>query len=155
MKNAERKLLLLVTLLLACALGQTAFAQNTCKLPGKRSQLAMDQRDDVRLKCMKQKKGTIKIPECLSIAQAMEYSNNAEDARMVCLYDLKKQPTLNECITIAKAMEYPDSGDEARWECIRRYNRVITKKQCSSLAKNMSYPANVNRAQLYCANELL
>ncbi|WP_413295200.1 hypothetical protein ACLSU7_09000 [Bdellovibrio sp. HCB185ZH] len=121
--------------------------------PPKGSSLAMDQRDDYRLKCLKKKKNQLSAGQCLTLAKSMEYSNNAEDARMVCLYDLQKI-SLKECAQIAKNMEYADSGDETKWHCIREFNKTISKKQCLSLAKSMSYPANTDRGLQYCENEL-
>lgn len=129
----------------------SAQAKTLCYIPVN-NQLAIDQRDDFRLKCLKQKKSTLKISQCLTIAQSMEYSTNAEDSRLFCLHNLR--PTLNDCVDIANSMEYPDSGDDARWECITRFNEIISSKQCKKLAKNMSYPANTQRASIYCANEL-
>lgn len=122
--------------------------------PAHGAQLAMDQRDDERLKCLKKKKSQLSATQCLQITRTMEYSNNAEDARMVCLYDLNKGPSLKECAAIAKSMEYADSGDEARWECIRRFSKVISTKQCLGFARAMSYPANGQRANVYCKQEL-
>lgn len=118
----------------------------------KNSNLEIDQRDDYRLECLKQKKSVLKLPQCLAIAQSMEYSTTAEDARLFCVYNLRI--TLNECFGISKQMEYPDSGDEVRWECLRRFNKTISQKQCKKLAKSMSYPANSQRASLYCSDEL-
>ena len=115
--------------------------------------LAMDQRDDLREKCLKQKKKMLTVPQCLKIASSMEYTVNADSAREVCLYDLKKV-SLQECIQITKLMEYPDTGDNARWECMRRYDTQISKKQCKQIAKTMSYPANSDRADLFCEQKL-
>ncbi|MFM6930463.1 MAG: hypothetical protein ACKOX6_18515 [Bdellovibrio sp.] len=122
--------------------------------PSKVSQLAMDQRDDERFRCLKKKKNQLSASQCLQITKTMEYSNNAEEARMVCLYDLNKGPSLKECAAIAKSMEYADSGDEVRWECIRRFSKVISSKQCQIFARAMSYPANNERADQYCKKEL-
>lgn len=130
-----------------------AQASELCHV-AKSTKLARDQRDDVRMNCLKQKKNQISVAQCLSVAANMEYSINAEDARLVCLYNLRQKPTLKECHGITKLMEFPDSGDEARWECLRRFNRQISKKQCHQLAKNMSYPANEHRAVIYCDQEL-
>jgi hypothetical protein len=121
--------------------------------PNRRASLAMDQRDDSRMSCLKKKRAQLNVAQCLTIAKSMEYSNNAEEARMVCLYDLKSV-SLKDCATIAKNMEYPDSGDETKWHCIREYNKTISKKQCTKLANSMSYPANTDRALIYCDNEL-
>jgi hypothetical protein len=121
--------------------------------PSKGAGLAMDQRDDYRLKCLKKKKNHLSVGQCLTLAKSMEYSNNAEDARMVCLYDLPKV-SLKDCAAIAKSMEYADSGDETKWHCIREHNKTISKKQCVSIAKSMSYPANTDRGLIYCENEL-
>lgn len=147
-----RKLLLMIAAVMGLGLG-TAHASVLCQV-GKGSKLAIDQRDDQRMKCLKQKKNVLAVDQCLSIAASMEYSTNAEDARLVCLYDLRRQPTLNECHKITKSMEFPDTGDEARWECLRRHNATISKKQCLKLAKGMSYPANEHRALQYCEQEL-
>ena len=122
--------------------------------PSRASQLAMDQRDDERLRCLKKKKNQLSAIQCLQITKTMEYSNNAEEARLVCLYDLNKSPSLKECAAIAKSMEYADSGDEVRWECIRRFTKIISTKQCQTFAKAMSYPANNQRADQYCKQEL-
>ena len=129
-----------------------AHAQGVCHVSTKNSRLARDQRDDQRLRCLKQKKAQISVAQCLNIASSMEYSTNAEEARLVCLYDLR--PTLKECFTISKSMEYPDTGDEARWECLRRFNKTITTAQCQRIARSMSYPPNAQRANQYCAQEL-
>lgn len=139
--------------LLSAARYSTSPAPNLCHLSVKNGKLAMDQRDDVRLKCLQQKKSSINVAQCLSISRSMEYSINAEEARLLCLYDLRKLPTLSECVSITKAMEYPDSGDEARWQCLRSFNKKLTAKQCGSLAKAMSYPANTHRAQIFCTQE--
>ncbi|KYG66088.1 hypothetical protein AZI86_03205 [Bdellovibrio bacteriovorus] len=145
----------LAFILISVASLSSASAQNLCVVSSKRTSLAMDQRDDVRMKCMKTNKAKLSTKSCLQVANSMEYSNNAEDARLICLYELKKQPRLSECLAIAENMEYPDSGDEARWECIRRFNRVISKKECRKVAQKMSYPGNSRRATMYCSEELL
>lgn len=129
----------------------TALAKPLCYIP-KNSHLQIDQRDDFRLKCLKQKKSTLKISQCLTVAQTMEYSTNAEEVRLFCLYNLRI--SLNDCFDISNSMEYPDTGDEARWECLTRFNRTISAKQCKKLAKSMNYPANTQRAHLYCSDEL-
>lgn len=126
--------------------------ESSCE-PNRRNGLAMDQRDDARMTCLKKRRHQINVGQCLNIAKSMEYSNNAEDARMICLYDLKSI-TLKDCAIIAKNMEYADSGDETKWHCIREFNKTISKKQCQNLAKSMSYPANTDRALMYCDNEL-
>jgi hypothetical protein len=130
-----------------------ASAQNLCAVPTKKSSLAMDQRDDVRMKCMKANKTKFNVKTCLQVANSMEYSNNAEDARLICLYDLKKQPRLADCLAISNSMEYPDSGDEARWVCVRLFKRA-QQKECKKFAQKMSYPANAQRALLACSEEL-
>lgn len=135
-------------LLLASAI--TAQAKPLCELP-KNTQLAIDQRDDYRVKCLKQKKSKLNIALCLSVAQSMEYSTNAEDMRLFCLYNL--ETTLKECIKITKTMEYPDTGDEARWECLNRFKN-ISNNVCMKIAKSMSYPGNSQRATRYCSEEL-
>lgn len=132
---------------------QAGQAKGLCQ-PARASQLAMDQRDDERLRCLKKKKNQLSASQCLQITKTMEYSNNAEEARLVCLYDLNKSPSLKECAAIAKSMEYADSGDEVRWECIRRFTKIISTKQCQTFAKAMSYPANNQRADQYCKQEL-
>ncbi|MDG0815516.1 hypothetical protein [Bdellovibrio svalbardensis] len=142
--------LTMMTVLNASAQGSSAAL---CPVP-KGAKLARDQRDGVRLACLKQKKSELNVTQCLGIANSMEYSTNAEDARMVCLYDLRQKLTPKECLTVTRAMEYPDSGDEARWECIRRYNKSLSTKQCRIFAKSMSYPANAQRAEVYCSQEL-
>ncbi|MGZ3771682.1 MAG: hypothetical protein ACXVCP_18360 [Bdellovibrio sp.] len=129
----------------------TAQAKTLCQ-PSKNSNLAIDQRDEYRMKCLKQNKASLKTGQCLAIARSMEYSTMAEDAKLYCLYNL--QPSLNECVDIANSMEYPDSGDEARWECIKHFSDIISVKQCKKLAKSMSYPANSQRAALFCSDEL-
>ncbi|WP_374075282.1 hypothetical protein [Bdellovibrio bacteriovorus] len=144
--------LMLAVLFLCTFSAVTGYAQGLCQVSAKSHRLAMDQRDDLRLKCLKQKKSQINVSQCLNVAKSMEYSTNAEDARLVCLYDLR--PTLKECFAISKSMEYPDSGDEARWECLRRFNKTITAKQCKKIAESMSYPANAQRADQYCSSEL-
>ncbi|WP_413559959.1 hypothetical protein [Bdellovibrio sp. HCB209] len=121
--------------------------------PSKRPGLAMDQRDDSRMECLKKKKTQLSATQCLAMAKKMEYSNNAEEARMICLYDLNKL-SAKDCATVAKNMEYADSGDEARWHCIREFNKSISKKQCEKLAKAMAYPPNTERGLMYCENEL-
>lgn len=141
-------ILLLVSALTAQAKPQT---KPFCSIP-KSNHLEIDQRDDFRMKCLKQKKSVLKISQCLSIAQSMEYSTNAEDARLFCLYNLRI--SLNECFDISNSMEYPDTGDEVRWDCITRFSKTISVKQCKKLAKNMNYPANAQRADLYCSDEL-
>lgn len=146
---------LIVFLLFLFAGVLPASAENLCTVSIKQSSLARDQRDDIRMKCMKSNKTKLNTKSCIRIANSMEYSNNAEDARLICLYDLKREPRLRECLAIAEAMEYPDSGDEVRWECIRRHNRVISKKECRKVALKMSYPSNSKRALLYCSDELL
>lgn len=128
-------------------------ASSLCQVSPK-TPLARDQRDDLRMKCLKQKSKKLSVTQCLDAANNMEYSITAEDARMLCLYDLRQQPTLKECLKISRSMEYPDSGDEARWECLRKFNRTILQKQCEQVAKSMSYPANEQRALTYCAHEL-
>lgn len=120
----------------------------------KNTKLAMDQRDDARIACMKQKITDMNVDICLSVANAMEYSTNAEETRMLCLYNLKKPINIKECLKISKAMEYPDSGDEVRWDCIRRFSKSITKKQCQFFANSMSYPPNHQRAEIYCSQEI-
>ncbi|WP_413586408.1 hypothetical protein [Bdellovibrio sp. HCB274] len=126
--------------------------QELCEVP-RNSKLAMDQRDNWRMNCLKRKKSEITVTQCLNMAKAMEYSNNAEDARLVCLYDLKKL-TLKGCATIAKQMEYADSGDETKWHCLREFSSTISKKQCDTFAKSMAYPPNTDRALYFCENEL-
>lgn len=129
-------------------------SQEPCRVRTKSNHLAMDQRDDLRLKCLGQKKNQLTISQCLKIAGSMEYSTNAEEARLLCLNELRQIPTQRECFSIAKQMEYPDSGDDARWECLRRHNKTITIKQCQNIARSMSYPANIQRASAYCSQEL-
>nr|BFD64161.1 hypothetical protein BdHM001_28420 [Bdellovibrio sp. HM001] len=146
------KFLLAAAVMIGFGLSQ-AQASGLCQV-SKTAKLAMDQRDDLRLRCLKQKKQQISVAQCLNIAANMEYSTNAEDARLICLYDLRTRPTLKECHNITKAMEFPDSGDEARWECLRHFNKTISKKQCNKLAQSMSYPANEQRALQYCDQEL-
>lgn len=151
MDTRMHKLMLALLFLLSFSTITFAQAQGLCTV-SKTTRLAMDQRDDLRLKCLKQKKSQIKVAQCLNIANSMEYSTNAEEARLVCLYDLR--PNLKECFAVTKSMEYPDTGDEARWECLRRFNKTITQKQCKNLAQRMSYPANAQRANTYCTQEL-
>lgn len=129
----------------------TAQAKQLCFIP-QSNHLEIDQRDDFRLKCLKQKKSELKLSQCLAIAQSMEYSTNAEEARLFCLYNL--HVSLNQCFEISTTMEYPDTGDEVRWECLTRFNKTISYKQCKKLAKSMSYPANSQRANQYCSDEL-
>lgn len=146
------KLLLLILFAVGWGFG-TAQGAVLCKV-GKDTRLAMDQRDDLRMKCLKQKKSHLSVDQCLNISAQMEYSTNAEDARLVCLYDLRRPPSLQECHKITKAMEFPDTGDETRWECLRRHNTTISRKKCLNLARAMSYPANEQRALSYCEHEL-
>lgn len=120
----------------------------------KNSKLAMDQRDDARMSCLKQKKSQLSVAQCLNVASSMEYTTNGDEARMICLYDLSTRITAKECLTITKTIEYPDSGDDARWECIRRFNKSLSIKQCRVFAKAMAYPANAQRAEQYCSSEL-
>ncbi|WP_407933226.1 hypothetical protein [Bdellovibrio reynosensis] len=124
-------------------------AQPLCAV-SKNSNLAIDQRDDQRLKCLKSKKSTIKVAQCLEAAKTMEYSTNAEEARLLCLYDLRQQPSKKECLQIVKNMEYPDSGDEVRWECLRRFSNSLKPAECRQLASGMAYPANGDRAKQFC-----
>ncbi|WP_413577156.1 hypothetical protein ACLVWU_02905 [Bdellovibrio sp. HCB290] len=145
----------------ATVLPQQAFATTGTRTPqtegcelSRNSKLAMDQRDNWRMNCMKRKKSELTVTQCLTMAKTMEYSNNAEDARMICLYDLKKKITLKDCANIAKQMEYADSGDEAKWHCLREFSTTISKKQCNVLAKAMAYPPNTDRAEYFCENEL-
>lgn len=145
--------LLLGSLNLHASVHAASAAETLCQVK-KNSRLAMDQRDDQRLTCLKQKGSQLNVDECLAVASTMEYSNNAEDARLVCLYDLKKKISFNDCSKIARAMEYADSGDDVRWECIRRDSAKITKSQCQHIAKRMSYPGNQQRAELFCQDEL-
>jgi len=53
---------------------------------------------------MKQKIADMNVDICLNVANAMEYSTNAEESRMLCLYNLKKPVTLKECLKISKAI---------------------------------------------------
>ncbi|KHD89184.1 MAG: hypothetical protein OM95_05040 [Bdellovibrio sp. ArHS] len=130
----------------------SAQAGSLCQVTGK-NRLAMDQRDDLRMQCLKQKKNQLTVASCLNVAKTMEYSTNAEEARLVCLYELR-QIGIKDCHAISKSMEYADTGDEVRWDCLRRFNRSLTKKQCQSFAKSMAYPANAQRAEVYCSQEL-
>lgn len=151
----------IVLVVLAMMTVANAFAQAprsssssaTCAV-SKNSKLAMDQRDDARMACLKQKKAQLSVAQCLGVAASMEYTTNGDEARMVCLYDLGSRVSAKECLAITKAIEYPDSGDEARWECIRRFNKSLSTKQCRVFAKAMSYPANAQRAEQYCSGEL-
>lgn len=145
--------LLFGSLNLNAAVHSSPVPEATCQV-AKGSRLAMDQRDNQRLSCLKQKAPQLSVDQCLSIAGTMEYSNNAEDARLVCLYDLKKKIAFKDCSKIARAMEYADSGDDVRWECIRRDSAKISKAQCQNIAKGMSYPGNQQRAELFCEDEL-
>ncbi|MGZ3773687.1 MAG: hypothetical protein ACXVCY_11170 [Pseudobdellovibrionaceae bacterium] len=145
------KLVFTFFVLLLCSI-ISAQAKTLCDVPTKNSHLAIDQRDDVRLKCLRQKKHELKVPQCLAIAKSMEYSTNAEETRQFCLNNLRV--SLNDCIEISNSMEYPDSGDDVRWDCLTRFNKIISQKQCKKLAKSMSYPANTQRANLYCSEEL-
>ncbi|HWU44623.1 MAG TPA: hypothetical protein VN132_14325 [Bdellovibrio sp.] len=130
-----------------------ANVSNVCRV-AKGSKLAMDQRDDARMSCLKQKKSELTVTQCLGIANSMEYTTTADDARLVCMSDLRHKITAKECLTITKAMEFPDSGDEARWDCLRRFSKSLSSKQCRSFAKDMSYPANTQRAEQFCSEEL-
>lgn len=142
-------LMFLVAVLMG-AVSAHAQPETLCQV-SKSSRLAMDQRDEQRLQCLKQKAAQINVDQCLAIAASFEYSNNAEEARLVCLYDLKKvKVSFSECRKIAASMEYPDSGDDVRWECLSRFNKKITKSQCQHIAKRMSYPANEERAGVFC-----
>lgn len=117
------------------------------------TKLAKDQRDNLRLSCLKVKKQQWTVPQCLKIANSMEYSINAEEARLYCLNNIITRISVQECLTLSQAMEYPDSGDEVRWECIRHFQKSLTNKQCHAFAKTMSYPANLQRASDFCTNE--
>ena len=153
------KLLLFVTVWILGSVQALAAAPSvaapeiSCQID-KSSRLAMDQRDNQRLSCLKQKSRQLNVDQCLTIANSLEYSNNAEEARQVCLYDLKKKVSFNDCSKVARAMEYADTGDEVRWECLRRDSGKISKSQCRHLAKRMAYPANQERAELFCEDEL-
>lgn len=142
--------LMFVFAVLIGAISAHAQPETLCQV-SKNSRLAMDQRDEQRRECLKQKAAQINVDQCLAIAASFEYSNNAEDARLVCLYNLKKvKVTFAECRKIAASMEYPDSGDDVRWECLQRFNRKMTASQCQHIAKRMSYPANEERAGVFC-----
>ena len=138
-------------------LGMTLFsidslAQGSLCHVSSSAKLAIDQRDDLRMRCLKQKKLDLNISQCLQIANSMEYSINAEEARGVCMET--RNLTAKGCLQVSQAMEYADSGDESRWECLRQFNHSITHKQCRIFAKNMSYPANEQRAKTFCDQEL-
>lgn len=153
MEITMRKLILtLVVGLNAWGFTASAAGKKICDIP-RSTNLAMDQRDDLREKCLKQKIKDLSVQQCLGVANSMDYSVNAESAREICLYEIKKL-TLKECVQITKLMEYPDSGDSSRWECMRRYDTQISKKQCNIIAKSMSYPANSDRAELFCDQKL-
>ncbi|XGC80288.1 hypothetical protein ACES2L_13230 [Bdellovibrio bacteriovorus] len=141
--------LILIAALLFTHLPFLSEAQPLCAV-SKNSNLAIDQRDDQRLQCLKSKKASVKVAQCLEIAKSMEYSTNAEDARLFCLYDLRQQPSKKECLQIMKNMEYPDSGDEVRWECLRRFSASLKTGECRKIAISMAYPANGDRAKQFC-----
>ncbi len=145
-----RTLMALSSLILSLLLPGLSLAQPPalCQVSTKSSQLARDQRDAQRLECLKQHKVKISIPQCLKIANSMEYSTAAEEARLFCLQNLVR--TAQECFAITKSLEYPDSGDEARWDCLRRFSKTISKKQCAQVAEEMDYPANADRAEEFC-----
>lgn len=120
-----------------------------CRVPTK-SGLAMDQRDDLRMNCLKKHKQKLTVNQCIKIASSMEYSINAEDARLICVTELSVSPNAKECFKIAEQMEYPDSGDELRWECLLQHRKKIGFRLCQRTAKAMNYPANEERAALFC-----
>ncbi len=124
--------------------------QSFCRVPVKGSSLAIDQRDDLRLTCLKKRKSKLTVSQCLKIAASMEYSINAEEARFICATELTPPPNAKECLKIAAQMEYPDSGDDVRWECLLQHGKKIGSSICLKTAKAMSYPANEERATLFC-----
>ncbi|MNJ99810.1 hypothetical protein D3C87_175910 [compost metagenome] len=153
MESITSRWSLIALLMISFSISAPAAAQSLCAVPFK-SSLTMDERDDLRLKCLKRSKAKLNIPRCLKIANQMEYATNAEEARQVCLFELKKAPTSKECLLVTRAMEFPDSGDEARWSCLLRIKQVRAKKECMALAQGMQYPANLQRAEFYCDSEL-
>lgn len=151
--NTRKLLSLMIFVTFLAPLLSRAQSLPLCHVSIQSSRLAMDQRDEQRLKCLKQARPTsMRVPTCLKIAGTMEYSTAAEEARQFCLYNLK--PTLQQCLEITLNMEYPDTGDEARWECLRRFIKKMSPKQCKEVAEKMSYPPNSERAELYCQQEL-
>lgn len=125
-------------------------ASPLCRVPIKGSGLAMDQRDNQRLNCLKHRKKKLSVNQCLKIAASMEYSINAEEARFICATDLVTPPNAKDCFRIAKQMEYPDSGDEVRWFCLLQYGKNTGLGLCNKTAKAMNYPANEERATMFC-----
>lgn len=146
-----RRTLLIISLLLIS--GLTTQAKELSCQPSKIG-LAIDQRDDFRMNCIKQKSSSLTVSRCLKVADTMEYSINAEEAKLICMFDLAKQITLKECLSTSNKLEYPDTGDQARWECLQRFRKVIRKKECLSVGESMNYPANKHRASVFCLNEI-
>lgn len=144
---------ILLLSLFICATSSTTQAKVPSCQPSKPG-LAIDQRDDFRMNCIKQKSADLTVSRCLKIAGTMEYSFNTEEAKLICLFELPKSATLKECIETSKSLEYPDSGDHARWECLQRYSKTIRKKECLQVSESMSYPANKHRASVFCHHEL-
>ena len=144
----------LVVLLL---IGDLALASNTrCFIPVKNSDLAIDQRDDLRLRCLKKQSSRLSFSQCLKVAQTMEYSFNMEDAQVTCLYEAagKKKLTFEACQKLANSLAFADTGDEMRWLCLRQAAKKPTRQQCLKLARQMDYPSNTDRAEVFCHDEL-
>lgn len=154
MKTLIKTLVALSILMFHDALWADSQQQSFCRVPMKGSGLAIDQRDDLRLTCLKKRKAKLTVDQCLKIATSMEYSVNAEEARFICVTGLNPSPSAKECFKIAAQMEYPDSGDEVRWECLLQHGKKVSPTVCLKTAKAMNYPANEERATLFCKENL-
>ncbi len=127
---------------------------NPCTLSRAEKNLDKDQRDAVRMQCLKKKRSSISVSACERIANSFEYSKNADIGRLACLFDSKYRPTIKECVRISSAIQSADLGDEARWSCIKDYAYYLSVKECKKIASAMAYPTNKDRANYYCSNEL-
>jgi hypothetical protein len=146
-------LFLLMMVLLTGFQSLAASSSEPCQ-PSRTMKLAMDQRDDFRLKCLRHRARQTNVAQCLQIAKSMEYTSNADEARGECVGDMREHATIKECIQISKSMQYADTGDDVRWDCLTRLSKRMSKKTCEFFADSMSYPANVQRAKIFCDNEL-
>lgn len=152
----ERLILYFGFLLCLLITDATFAAQLGCTVDARQSDLAIDQRDDLRMKCLRKKVKSMTLTNCLKIAQTMEYTFNSEDARVSCLEQAASTKTLSfeVCQKAVSKLSYADSADEARWLCLRQSSKKPTQKQCLKMAGSMDYPSNSDRAELYCRNEL-
>ncbi len=147
--------------IISIIIGITAYPETTnasllnpCPLTRAEKNLDKDQRDAIRMKCLKAKRSSISVGACERIANSFEYSRNADIGRLACLFDSKYRPTTKECVRISSAIQAADLGDEARWSCIKDYSYYISIKECKTIANAMAYPTNKDRALYYCSNEL-